>query len=154
MHGKVCDAGGRSVCVDEHLLNQVIENLVSNAVKFGDRDGAIDLALGTSASLAILRISNTGHPIAAEDQGRMFERFFRGDKARTRDIDGSGLGLSRAREIARAHGGELALERSDEHTTTFALMLPLDAPMEPPNDVTDISRGEPLPDVRVPTRGA
>jgi len=115
---------------DEHLLNQVIENLIANAVKFGDRDGAIDLALRTRESQAILRVSNTGRPIAAEDRGRVFERFFRGDKARTRDIDGSGLGLSLAREIARAHGGELVLERSDEHTTTFALTLPLGAPNE------------------------
>ena len=122
-----------SVMGDEHLLNQVIENLVSNAVKFGDRDGAIDLALGTSESRATLRVSNTGRPIAKEDQGRVCERFFRGDKARTRDIDGSGLGLNLAREIARAHGGELVLERSDEHTTTFVLTLPLGAPMEPAN---------------------
>ncbi len=114
-----------TVIGDEPLLIQVIENLISNAVKFGDRDGIIDLALGTNGSQACLRVSNTGRPIALEDQNRVFERFFRGDKARTRDIDGSGLGLSLARDIARSHGGELVLERSDARITTFALTLPM-----------------------------
>jgi heavy metal sensor kinase len=113
------------VMADAHLLNQVIENLVSNAIKFGDKDGAIELTLNADGNRAIFRVSNTGRPIAAEDQSRVLERFFRGDKARTRDIEGSGLGLSLAREIARAHGGDLVLERSDEHVTTFALTLPL-----------------------------
>lgn len=110
---------------DEHLLNQVIENLVSNAVKFGDRSGAIDLSLHTSQGRAILRVWNSGRPIAPEDRDRVFERFFRGDKARTRDVDGAGLGLSLAREIARAHGGELLLERSDGSGTAFTLSVPL-----------------------------
>lgn len=113
------------VPADRHLLNQVVENLVSNAVKFGDRNGAIQLVLEEGNGLAIFRISNTGHPVAVENQGRLFERFFRGDKARTREIEGSGLGLSLAREIARAHGGELLLERSDTNGTTFALKLPM-----------------------------
>lgn len=111
--------------VDRHLLNQVIENLVSNAIKFGDKNGSIALTLKTSGKQAILQISNTGRPIAEADQGKVFERFFRGDKARTRDIDGTGLGLSLAREIARAHGGELRLDRSDANGTTFTLTVPL-----------------------------
>lgn len=104
---------------------QVIENLIPNDVKFGDRDGSIALSLCASDRQAVLRVSNTGRPIAAEDQCKVFERFFRGDKARTREIDGTGLGLSIAREIARAHGGELVLEESSKCITTFACMLPL-----------------------------
>lgn len=115
-----------TVMGDEHLLTQVIENLLSNAIKFGDRDGTIDMTLAANEKQATFRISNTGRPIAAADQGKVFERFFRGDKARTREVDGAGLGLSLAREIARSHGGELVLERSDENVTTFALTLPLD----------------------------
>lgn len=122
-----------TVMGDAHLLNQVIENLISNAVKFGDRNGAIDLSLGTRGEQAFIRVSNTGRPIQDVDRARLFERFFRGDKARTRDIDGTGLGLSLAREIARAHGGELALERSDEHLTTFILTLPVETSLPTPS---------------------
>ena len=76
---------------------------------------------------AVLEVTNTGIPIAPEDRERVFDRFYRADKSRSREIEGSGLGLSLAREIARAHGGELSLERSEPHATTFALTLPLAA---------------------------
>lgn len=118
---------------DVDLLNQAIENLVSNAVKFGDREGVIDMALAARAGQAIFTISNTGRPIPAQDHGKVFDRFYRADRARSREVEGSGLGLSLAREIVRAHGGELTLERSDEQGTTFALTLPLaaaDAPSQ------------------------
>lgn len=109
---------------DIHLLNQVIENLISNAVKFGDKDGSIEITLVRQGDRAIFTISNTGVPIPEQDHIRVFERFYRADKSRGRKIEGSGLGLSLAREIARAHSGELTLQRSDEHTTTFVLTLP------------------------------
>ena len=69
-------------------------------------------------------VANGGSPIPPEHQPRVFERFYRADPSRNREIEGAGLGLSLAREIARAHGGELALERSDEVATIFVLTLP------------------------------
>jgi signal transduction histidine kinase len=113
---------------DTDLLNQVFQNLVSNAVKFGDREGVIEMALVERAREAVFRITNTGRPIPKQDHDKVFDRFYRADKSRSREIEGSGLGLSLAREITRAHGGELILERSDEHATTFALTLPLSIP--------------------------
>ena len=110
---------------DGDLLNQVFQNLVSNAIKFGDRDGTIALTLGEQTGQAVFTIANTGRPIPKQDHDRVFDRFYRADKSRSREIEGSGLGLSLAREIARAHGGDLTLERSEEHMTTFALTLPL-----------------------------
>ncbi len=110
---------------DADLLNQAIENLTSNAVKFGDQGGGIALALGEHDGQAVLTVSNTGGPIPAQDHDRVFDRFYRADKSRSREIEGSGLGLSLAREIARAHGGELVLQQSEELETVFALTLPL-----------------------------
>ena len=114
-----------TVMGDPHLLGQVIENLSSNAVKFGDAGGAITMTLAQQEGRMVFSIANTGRPIPGEDQDKVFERFYRGDKSRSREVDGAGLGLSLAREIARAHGGEVTLECSDERGTTFTLILPM-----------------------------
>ncbi len=121
---------------DSHLLSQVIQNLISNAVKFGDRNGSIEMTLVEQAYNAVFTITNNGLPIPTQDHNRIFARFYRADKSHSREIEGSGLGLSLAREIAQAHGGELILARSDEHMTSFALSLPLARqayPMDIPN---------------------
>ena len=113
------------VQADEDLLDQMIGNLVSNAVKFGNKDGAIELTLTEREGQAILAVSNTGVPIPKDEQGKVFDRFYRADASRSREIEGSGLGLSLAREMARAHGGDIVLVQSDEQRTTFALNLPV-----------------------------
>lgn len=113
------------VSADPDLLHQSIDNLISNAIKFGDSAGAIDIRLEVRKALAVLTVSNTGAPIRDPDKGKIFERFYRAGQSRSREIEGSGLGLSLAREIAKAHGGDLILERSDESGTSFSLLLPL-----------------------------
>lgn len=117
------------LCVqaDADMLSQMIDNLISNAVKFGAADGVIELALTEKDGHAVLTVSNTGLPIPKPDQAKLFDRFFRADSSRSREIEGAGLGLSLAREMARAHGGDLVLAQSDEQRTTFALTLPLSA---------------------------
>lgn len=112
------------VQADADLLKQAIENLASNAIKFGDANGTIRIELARRDNRAVLSVSNTGTPVPAADRERIFARFYRADKARSRRIEGTGLGLNLAREIARAHGGDLALAGSDEHLTTFTLRLP------------------------------
>lgn len=119
------------VMADADLLNQAFQNLVSNAVKFGDKDGAIEMALVERAGQAVFTISNTGRPIPKQDHDKVFDRFYRADKSRSREIEGSGLGLSLAREIARAHCGQLILERSEENLTTFTLTLPFAGTAKP-----------------------
>ncbi len=115
---------------DVDLLNQVFQNLATNATKFNDERAVVSMTLRSAGSRAEFSISNTGPGIPLADQGRIFERFYRGDKSRGRRVDGAGLGLSLAREIARAHGGDLVLVQSDAQLTTFALTLPMagDAP--------------------------
>ena len=113
---------------DSDLLRQVFDNLISNAVKFGNRDGSIEMRLTDGDGRAIFTISNSGLPIPEADHGKVFDRFYRGDKSHGRKIEGTGLGLSLAREIARAHGGDLVLRQSDETATCFSLSLPLAQP--------------------------
>ncbi len=113
------------VSADADLLNQAIENLVSNAVKFGEPGGAISIELTARDRQAWLSFTNTGPAIPPQDHDRVFVRFYRADKARNRKIEGSGLGLSLAREIVLAHGGDLVLERSDKTCTRFILSMTL-----------------------------
>lgn len=115
--------GSVSIPADPDLMAQVVQNLVSNAIKYNREDGFIRLELERTPEGIRLAVTNSGPPIPAADQPRLFERFYRADPSRTRAIEGAGLGLSLAREIARAHGGDLVLERSDASGTTFALLL-------------------------------
>ncbi len=115
---------GVRVVADADLLQQVLHNLASNAVKYNHPAGSIRFELAAEDTHATLRVHNTGPGLKAEEQGKLFERFHRGDSARNRAVAGVGLGLSLSREIARAHGGELVLETSSPAETTFALRLP------------------------------
>jgi signal transduction histidine kinase len=118
---------------DPDLITQVIRNLAANAVKYNRAGGAIHFGLSAEEGQARLVVSNTGLGIRPEDRERVFDRFYRGDRSRGRKVDGVGLGLSLAREIVRAHGGELALEpgavpgAAEKGVTTFAMALPLAA---------------------------
>jgi signal transduction histidine kinase len=105
----------------------MILNLLDNAIKYTSAGGRITVRCsGTSGEYA-LRITDTGVGIPAEMQPRIFERFFRSDKARSRaasDGGGAGLGLSISRWIAEAHHGRLELTRSDSAGSTFTAYLP------------------------------
>ncbi|MBI5693118.1 MAG: HAMP domain-containing protein [Verrucomicrobia bacterium] len=120
---------GQQVQADAVLLEQALQNLVNNAVKYNRPGGLIRVALRTEAGKAVLTVGNSGPGIPPQDQARLFERFFRGDAARTRErTAGVGLGLSLSREILRAHGGDLVLGRSDGEWTEFNATLPLHGP--------------------------
>lgn len=115
-----------SVSGDAALLSQVVQNLMGNAIKYNGAPGWIRLELEAKPDGCRLAVSNSGPSIPAEAQSRLFERFYRGDASRTRAVEGAGLGLSLSRELARAHGGELRLVRSDAEGTVFELELPLE----------------------------
>jgi heavy metal sensor kinase len=111
------------VAADPDLLEQALQNLASNAVKYNREHGRIRFELTTDAAQMCVRVSNTGPGITPADRERIFERFYRGDKSRSGRVEGVGLGLSLSREILRAHGGELVLEESSTELTTFAARL-------------------------------
>ncbi|MFO1437817.1 MAG: ATP-binding protein [Verrucomicrobiaceae bacterium] len=112
-----------TVHADRALLRQVFQNLLSNAIKYNREAGHVSLRLAREASEAVFTIINTGAAIPAEIQPRLFERFFRGDKAHNRQTDGFGLGLNIAAEFARANHATLKLLRSEEDQTIFEVRL-------------------------------
>jgi heavy metal sensor kinase len=116
---------GITVAADATLLRQVIGNLTSNAVKYNQPDGRVELELVAEEDRARITVRNTGPAIPPEERIRIFERFYRADKSRSREVDGTGLGLSLAREIVRAHGGDLFLDATAEPLIAFVLILPL-----------------------------
>jgi len=112
------------VMADADLIRQVIQNLTNNAIKYNHDGGSITLRLRCEGPVVTFSISNSGRTVPPEDRDRIFDRFYRGDKARSRRVDGVGLGLSLAREIARAHQGNLVLEDTPDGTNAFTLTLP------------------------------
>ncbi len=113
---------------DEPLLRRMLLNLLDNAIKYTPPGGNISLDCRTVGPNYELNVTDTGEGIPKEMQGRVFERFFRVDKARSREDDahgGAGLGLSIARWIAEAHHGRLELTRSDATGSTFSVVLPI-----------------------------
>ena len=115
---------GIQVNADADLLEQALQNLASNAVKYNHDGGVVQFELQSEADHVLIRVANTGSQIPTADRNRIFERFYRADPARSGRVEGTGLGLSLAREIVRAHGGDLSLETSDDDFTRFAINLP------------------------------
>lgn len=113
---------------DAEALRQVVDNLVDNAIKYTPEGGRVDVRLREEAGEAVLEVADTGIGIEPRDQERVFERFYRVDKARSRDLGGTGLGLSIVKHIARAHGGDVSLESVPAQGTTFRVHLPLKKP--------------------------
>ena len=107
-------------------LRMVVMNLLDNAIKYNAEGGRIRVILEAAGGAVTLRIGSTGPGIAPEDAGHVFDRFFR--SAHTAEIPGLGLGLSLARELARAMGGELALSATRPGWTEFTLSLRPTAP--------------------------
>jgi len=103
----------------------VLQNLVSNAVKYGVPEGWIAISARRTDTGWQVDVSNASAGIAYEQRERLFDRFYRADHAYNRRIPGVGLGLALAREIARAHGGELKLSDCTPSQVTFSLTLPL-----------------------------
>jgi len=111
---------------DRDLLTQVLQNLIGNAIKYNLADGWIRIYARQQKATVLVTITNASKDILPSDQERIFERFHRGDPARTRLVEGTGLGLSLSREIARAHGGDLILDSTSSNQTAFTLTLPLE----------------------------
>ena len=107
---------------DTNHLSRVFLNLFENAVRYNRDDGTIRVTLGREGEAWELEVANTGTGIAPEHAAHLFERFYRA--APGGPVRGHGLGLSIARELVRAHGGELALANSDAEWTTFRVRLP------------------------------
>lgn len=119
-------SAGVFVMADPDLLRQALQNLASNAIKHNREHGTVAIRLAVEGAKAVFTMSNTIDPGVRIDPERLFERFYRGDKARTRGADGGvGLGLSLAREIARAHHGDVVLGELRNDAVSFVLTFPV-----------------------------
>ena len=110
---------------DRDLLVQVLQNLVGNAIKYNLPKGWLRLQAECQEKRVIVKIVNSSQDISFAERDRIFERFHRGDSTQIQKIEGSGLGLSLAREIARAHGGDIQLDAAILGQTAFILSLPV-----------------------------
>jgi two-component system, OmpR family, heavy metal sensor histidine kinase CusS len=116
---------------DAVLLRQLLNNLMANAVRHRRPGGQVRVRARALAGAIEIRFANETVPIEEAQRARFFERFYRGDASHGRRVDGSGLGLSLALEIARAHGGDLQLERSASDEVRLRLSLPTLAAAKP-----------------------
>jgi PAS domain S-box-containing protein len=115
---------------DRVRLAQLLDNLVSNAIKFTPEGGRVTVGLDHKAGSVSLEVSDTGMGIPPDEQSRLFERFFRTAGATKNAIQGTGLGLVITKAIAEAHGGRISLESEENVGTTFRVELPLQADVQ------------------------
>jgi len=118
------DREGLVVEGDWHRLDQVLGNLVNNALRYTPEGGDIKLSAVRDESSVLVQIRDTGEGIPEEDLPYVFDRFWKGDKTRSRASGGSGLGLAIARKLVTAHGGAISVESQEGEGTTFAVRLP------------------------------
>lgn len=116
----------------EAQLNLLVRNLVENAIRYTQEGGTVHVYVRQEGGTAVVRVSDNGMGIPLEAQGRVFERFFRVDKARSRDKGGTGLGLAIVKHVAELHGGTVELESELGRGSTFTARLPTMAAPAPP----------------------
>jgi two-component system phosphate regulon sensor histidine kinase PhoR len=113
------------VLADSRRLEQMLTNLVDNAIKFNRENGSVKISHERGARDRII-VTDTGDGISPEHSKRIFERFYRVDRARSREMGGTGLGLAIVKHLARAHGGEVSVESTPGEGSTFVIELPVD----------------------------
>ena len=124
------------VLCDATQLVSAITNLLDNALKYSEAGQAVVVSAQAGDGRVVLRVEDHGIGIPTRDLERIFERFYRVDKARSRATGGTGVGLSIVRHVAEAHGGDVTVESTEGEGSTFRLSLPL---AEDTNDVAEAS---------------
>src|SRR5690242_12438196 len=112
---------------DEDRMSEVLGNLLSNAFKFTERGGTVELTVGTATDAVEMRVRDTGAGIPPENVPFIFEKFFQADNQAAASAKGTGLGLAIAKTIVGAHGGTISVESTLGAGTTFSIRLPIRA---------------------------
>lgn len=112
------------VYADSARLEQILTNLIDNAIKFNRQGGSVSVHSVEDGQKASVKVSDTGEGILPEHLPRVFERFYRADRGRTRDVGGTGLGLAIVKHLVRLHGGEVYVNSRPGEGTAFTVELP------------------------------
>ncbi|WP_409252405.1 cell wall metabolism sensor histidine kinase WalK [Bacillus sp. SCS-153A] len=118
------------VDIDKDKLTQVLDNIISNALKYSPEGGLITFKVKEEEEMIIISVSDQGLGIPQDNLTKIFERFYRVDKARSRQMGGTGLGLAIAKEMISAHGGNIWAESKEGKGTTISFSLPYDSTQE------------------------
>lgn len=113
------------ILADEEGIREIVDNLVDNAVKYTPTGGRVAIRWRHDGTTGVIDVEDTGIGIAQQDQARIFERFYRVDKARSRELGGTGLGLSIVKHLAQAFGGNVSVTSEVGHGSVFTVRLPL-----------------------------
>jgi len=126
LSSKLCDERVQ-IEADEQAISQLVDNLLDNAVKYTLENGSVSVSMHVNLdqSKVVLEVKDNGIGISAQHQKRIFERFYRVDKARSRDLGGTGLGLSIVKNIAEQHGGNVSIQSRLGEGTSFTIILPI-----------------------------
>jgi signal transduction histidine kinase len=136
----VRSSGDVIVMGDAFRLRQVMDNFVSNAIKYNNDGGSVVVTVTENGSEARVTVRDTGRGMRPDEQERLFERFYRADSVRQTSIHGTGLGLNIAREIIEEHGGRVAVESEQGVGTTFTVTLPKERRTTPVSGETRTGR--------------
>ena len=113
------------VIANSPLLNQAVLNLVDNALKYSEPDGKIEVKALATETAIVIEVQDWGCGIDSTHLARLFERFYRVDQARSRQLGGTGLGLAIVKHIAQAHGGSVSVNSTLGYGSRFSIHLPL-----------------------------
>jgi two-component system phosphate regulon sensor histidine kinase PhoR len=115
------------VQADRTRLEQILYNLINNAIKFNRKGGSVKVTATEQHGIATIDVEDTGIGIAEADRSRIFERLYRGDKSRSRKIEGTGLGLAIVKHLVRAHGGTISVKSQVGAGSCFSFSIPVDS---------------------------
>ena len=127
-----------TVLGDRNALQRLLTVLLDNAAKYTPAPGTVELRLELRGELATIRVSDSGIGIALEDQPKIFDRFYRADRARSRNLQGAGIGLAIAHWIVQQHKGSIAVQSSPSRGSTFLVQLPLQAMKVEPSKTSTV----------------
>jgi two-component system phosphate regulon sensor histidine kinase PhoR len=128
------------IWADEEAVDQILENLLDNAVKYTPEGGKIEARWSRRGEMVCIEVSDTGIGIPENDLPRIFERFYRVDKARSREMGGTGLGLSIVKHLVQSMHGSLTARSTVGVGTTFSVCLPLAKLREKPTADAGVQR--------------
>jgi two-component system, OmpR family, sensor histidine kinase ResE len=113
------------IYIDEDRIEQVLTNLIDNAIRHTPAEGSVTVSIQQERNFAKIQVQDTGQGIPKDDLPYVFERFYKADKARTRSKGGTGLGLAITKNIVEAHKGTISVESIEQQGTRFTFFLPL-----------------------------